>query len=134
LFSPSATITPGSSPTSVTLSIATTAHSAAVIPINPFGRVPALPASAEWLVAIGLMLGIGSRAARARADRSVPQFVLASLLLLASGLTACGGAGGTTSGQQLNPATGTPAGTYTIVVTATSGTAVHSTNVTLTVM
>jgi hypothetical protein len=145
-FAPSATITPGSGPTSATLSITTTAHSSAVLPVNPFRRIPTLPTSAEWLIAFGAMLGIGWRAARGRAGRPEPQLGFASLLLLAASLTACGGVvgtttattsgttSGTTTGQQLNPATGTPAGTYTIVVTATSATVAHSTDVTLTVM
>lgn len=42
--------------------------------------------------------------------------------------------GGTTSGPQLNPNTGTPAGNYMITVTATSGGVSHATNVTLTVL
>jgi 6-phosphogluconolactonase (cycloisomerase 2 family) len=41
---------------------------------------------------------------------------------------------GTRPGIMSNPATGTPAGTYSITVTATSGTVVHTTTVTLTVM
>ena len=56
------------------------------------------------------------------------------MLLLTAGLASCGGAGGTSSGQQINSATGTPAGTYTIAVIATSGTVARTTNVTLTVM
>lgn len=137
-FSPSATITPGSSPTSVTLSIATTAHSAISIPVDAFRRIPPLRAPVEWVVTFSVLLGIGLQATRARANRPIAQFVLAILLLMLVGLTACGGGvettAGTTGGQQLNPATGTPAGTYTLVVTATSATVVHSTNLTLTVM
>ena len=133
-FSPSATITPGSTPTNLTLSIATTAHSEAALPVNPFRRVPSLPSSVAWLVVFGVILGIRIRFIRARATCLASQFLLASLLLMTSGLTACGGTEGTSSGQQLNPATGTPAGTYTIAVTATSGTVMHSTNITLTVL
>jgi hypothetical protein len=92
--------------------------------------------SGLWIVALALALGLGFRFVRQSAERLVPQFMLASLLLLAVGLTACGamGGGGSQLSQQYNPQSGTPAGTYSIVVTATSGTGSLSTTVTLTVM
>jgi hypothetical protein len=62
------------------------------------------------------------------------------LLVAVAGLIACSGsvAGNSSAAQvnQVNPAsgTGTPAGTYTITVTATSGAITHSTQITLIVM
>jgi uncharacterized membrane protein len=55
--------------------------------------------------------------------------------LLVLGLAGCGGGGGGGNGGTDPPIThpGTPAGTYTIVVTGTAGTTVHSQNFTLTV-
>jgi hypothetical protein len=135
-FSPSATIPAGSGNTPVMLSITTTAHSAASLPLSPIRPKPSLPVSGLWIVAIGVALGLGLRVVRGRVVFLVPQFVLASLLLMAAGLTACGAMGGGSSSpiQQLNPQTGTPAGNYSIVVTATSGSGSLSTTVILTVM
>jgi len=95
--------------------------------------MPTFPVSRIWIIAFGGMLAMLVLVPN-RKGRMAPQFVLASLLLMAAGLTACGSAGTTTpSGQQLNPATGTPAGTYTITVKASSGGVSRETNVTLTV-
>jgi hypothetical protein len=63
--------------------------------------------------------------------RLVPQLLLAMLLVMTAGLAACGGGGGASA--QIN-SNGTPAGTYSILVTASSGTVAHSTTVTLTVI
>lgn len=57
--------------------------------------------------------------------------VLAFAMLI--GTTACGGGGGGTSNTTPIPVPGTPAGTYTIVVTGTAGTTVKTANFTLTV-
>jgi 6-phosphogluconolactonase (cycloisomerase 2 family) len=133
-FSPSATVTPGSAPMTVTLSISTTSHSAASPPAFPAGRTPGRPLAVIWfLLLAGFGMALGAWFKRTR--RLVPQFALACLLVMAAGLAACGGAGvgGNAFTPQVNPATGTPAGSYTILVTATSGDISHTTNVTLTV-
>ena len=78
------------------------------------------------LVALGLYRLTG------HTRRFVPQILLASLLIIAAGLAACGG--GSSPATQLNTATGTPAGTYPIIVTAAAGSGSLSTTVTLTVM
>jgi hypothetical protein len=55
---------------------------------------------------------------------------LIAVAALAGGMVACGGGGGSTT----PPSTaGTPAGTYTITITATSGTTTHQSAVNLTV-
>jgi hypothetical protein len=134
-FSPSAPVTPGTSSVPVTLSISTTAHSSGSLPASLQRRLPRLPFSAVWLGALA-MLGWMWGASIARKRGLAPQFALACVLLIAAGLSACGGGAmtsGTTSGPQPNPNTGTPAGSYTITVTATSGGVSHATNVTLTV-
>jgi hypothetical protein len=56
---------------------------------------------------------------------------LATLLLFAIGLAACGGGG---TSKSTKPSTqGTPAGTYAVVLTTTSGSISHNTNLTLTI-
>jgi len=141
-FSPSATITPGASPQTVTLFITTTPHSAAFVINFPRGSGPA-----NWLFlalagAALALAGIVLRASCAPIRHPVPQLLLAALLIVTAGMVACSGGGidvgngiGTVSPPvPLNPATGTPAGTYPLVVTATSGGVSHSITVTLTVM
>jgi 6-phosphogluconolactonase (cycloisomerase 2 family) len=129
-FSPSATVTPGNASTTVTLSIATTAHSLA-----PAGKSPQWPVQgAQLLVLVGLGLvifGTSLCSWRTRPRRFAPQFMLAILLVIVAGLAACSAGN---SSSQINTGTGTPAGTYSVIVTATSGGDVHITTITLTVM
>lgn len=56
-------------------------------------------------------------------------FLLLGILALATLLGSCGGGGGTTVVH--NP--GTPPGSYTVTVSATSGSTTHQTNITLVV-
>jgi 6-phosphogluconolactonase (cycloisomerase 2 family) len=131
-FNPSSPVTPGTTPQTVTLSIATTARTSASLTYFPSGSNPVL----ALLCLVGLVFalaGLGLGASGCRVQRPAAQLLLALLLLAALGLAACGG-GGAPSSLQPNPPTGTPAGTYTIQVIATSGGASHSTTVTLTVM
>jgi len=58
---------------------------------------------------------------------------LALLLLCAAGLVACGGGTGVATGQSNAASSGTPAGNYSIVVTATSSSGSLTTAVSLTV-
>ena len=133
-FSPSATIPAGSGATTVMLSIATMAHSA-VPPIkSPRVPLPQWPLVCLSIVAVVFMC-LGACFLGGRGPRFAPQFLLASLLLIAAGFTACGGVTGPAGpAAPANLATGTPAGTYSIIVTATSGNGSLSTTVTLKVM
>jgi hypothetical protein len=62
--------------------------------------------------------------------------MLVLICVVLAGMAGCGGGGGTAGGGGNAPPTpqpGTPAGTYTVTVTATSGTMVKTANFTLTV-
>jgi hypothetical protein len=129
------TIPAGSGNTNTMLSITTTPHTTASLPSSSSRPNRSLPVSVLWIAVLVLLLSFGLSAAHLGGRRLAPQFVLASLLLIAAGMTACGAPGGSSSsGQQINTQTGTPAGTYPITVTATSGSGSISTSVTLTVM
>jgi hypothetical protein len=120
-FSP-ASLTPGGSPVSTTLTITTTAPSSAAVPIaglNPW-------TFAAWPVAmvLGLFLvSIGNR------SKKVWRWSLTfGATALACCLVSCGG--GNSTPPPNNP--GTPSGTSSITVTATSATS-HSAALTITV-
>jgi hypothetical protein len=112
----------GTTPVDVTISVRTTARSMAAPPLRiapPNGR--------NWVGIIclfGLLLAWlhfrgGMGAGRPRATWALPV-----ILLLALTWVACGGG-------PPSPPEGTPAGTYTLAVTATAGGLSSSTNLTL---
>lgn len=125
----SPTVTPGANSSTVTLSISTTGRS-----FVPPGRIPQWPlrgTPSAILASLGLALCAAYwRLLNTDVRRLVPQSLLVLALLLAIGLIACSSSPGPTAG----PTAGTPAGSYPVTVTATSGTDVHITTVTLTVM
>jgi len=133
-FAPLATITPGPAPQTVTLSIATTDRSKALLLYLPLRHPPVFlltcAAGMAWALALFAFLYSGGRM-----QRLAPGFLIALLLLISASLAACSGIGsGMSSLPVANPATGTPPGTYSITVLATSGSASRSATVTLTVM
>jgi hypothetical protein len=133
-FSPFPTVSAGSGPTTLMLSIATTARST-IVPGAKSGRKSYPSGRYVYLLALAIALvGLGPRIFRTPVRRLVPQFALALLLLCSAGLVACGGAGGVATGQSNVVTAGTPAGNYSIVVTATSGSGALTTAVSLTVM
>jgi uncharacterized protein (TIGR03118 family) len=140
-FNPN-TVTPASGgAVTTTLSVATTMpgtpYHPMVIPSNS-GRGPwsYLVMGLLLIAALALRkfaftgaesLKLGRRRIRALGLVGVAGLILAGLSLLS--ISGCGG--GSSNGNAANP--GTPAGTTTLVVTATSGSISHSTNITLTV-
>jgi uncharacterized protein (TIGR03118 family) len=139
-FNPN-TITPSSGGTVTTsLTIATT------MPGTPYHPMMTLPKSGQgpWrYLAIGLLLiaalvlrkfafaGAGDLHLGRRRARSFRLVGAAALMLVAASLLSLSGCGGGSNNNAANP--GTPTGTTTLVVTATSGSISHSTNITLTV-
>jgi hypothetical protein len=125
-FSPSSIAGSGTT----TLTISTKAAVAAnLVPLIP--RPGHHPAPSWWLASSGLsfagivLLGVPSKRRRGSA--------LLSLIVLALlSLPACGGGGGGSSSTP-PPDPGTPAGSYLVVVTATSGALQHAVKFTLTV-
>jgi sugar lactone lactonase YvrE len=126
-FNP-ASVTPGSS---TTMTVTTTSRtSTSSTPTRPFNR--RAPGSMPlWMMISAqalLLAGIGFvNLSGKQMRRLVPAAGLILLIISAGYISGCA------SGTMVNP-NGTPAGTYTITVTATSGTDVHTTTVTLTVM
>ena len=140
-FTPN-TVTPTSGGTvTTTLSVATT------MPGSPYHPmvIPSKSGRGPWsYLAMGLLLiaalalrkfaltgaenlELGRRRIRAFGVVGVAGLILAGLSLLS--ISGCGG--GSSNGNAANP--GTPTGTTTLVVTATSGSISHSTNIALTV-
>jgi hypothetical protein len=112
----------------VTLTINTTARTAAVTDLRtgPRNYRPLFPA---LLLIATALAAISMRRRLAYGRRLKPALALGGLLLLAA-LSGCGGGGSQGPPIVQNPQ-GTPAGTYTVTVNATSANASASTPVTL---
>jgi hypothetical protein len=130
-FSP-ATLPAGSKSTNVSLSISTAPHTAASDPRFPLKVWPQQPLVLRVIALVMALIWLGFVAARGPVRRYAPQLLVLLLLAAVSAMAACRTSTNNFS-PQLNPATGTPAGTYPIIVAAVSGNASLTTNVTLTV-
>jgi len=126
-FTP-ATVPAGVGGVGVTLTINTTARTAAVVDLRtgPWNYRPLFPLL--FLITVGLA-AINLRHRLAQGRRLKPALALTGLLLL----TALSGCGHSNPPPPPPVAQGTPAGTYTVTVTATSANATASNPVTLTV-
>jgi len=110
-------------PTTFSVSVTTTSRTLGALypPISP-------PVAWLWAIAaLGMVVRPGMRAPK----WSVRRYLRLAPLTLLLFLTSCGG-GSSSGGPQPNP-NGTPAGTYTLTVKASSGSAEETTSLTLTV-
>jgi sugar lactone lactonase YvrE len=124
-FTPSATVTPNASTVTTTLNITTAPHTTSAA-LGLFGHHSG-PLYAIWLLLPAVLLGMVGMAApkgRKRLSYAVG-FLLVSVCL---SQTACGGAS-----PGVNPTTGTPAGTYSVMVTGVAGNNERPTTIRLTV-
>jgi hypothetical protein len=135
-FNP-ASIPAGSTTGSTTLTISTTAPRAALGQLNPPERLPQGPfapggfPSASYLLLFALIaLGARRFGRRSAVDLRGAGALVALVLVFAIFQTGCAGITGGATGPAVG---GTPPGTSTIVVTATSGGVSHSITITLTV-
>ncbi|MHB8525398.1 MAG: choice-of-anchor D domain-containing protein [Candidatus Acidiferrales bacterium] len=114
----------GTAPVSFTVNVTTTARSL-VVPVSQpdshHPKSPRVPMTVVWLLALAVLLLTHARNKKTRVLRPI----LALSLLL---LTSCGGGGGGTT-----PPSGTPAGTYIVKATATSGGATRTVDLSITV-
>ena len=114
-----------------TMSVTTTARTLSQIKTPPFPRTT--PLRPLWLIALVIFfaLAIASLAkfGKQTVRRLIPIGAFALLLISISYISGCTGGGFPRIGSN----TSTPAGTYTVTVTGTSGADVHTTTVTLVV-
>jgi streptogramin lyase len=125
----------GTVPTTLTLTTtarATTAHIVPLAPRSGPNHSPLLPQLLLWL-GVMTLLGITLLLLQ-RAEKLKPRMATTAFVVLAA-ICVAGFAGGCNGGYpaDITVPAGTPAGTYTITVTGTSGSVQHSTTVSLTV-
>jgi hypothetical protein len=126
-----ATIAAGSSSASVTVSVTTIAPTVASAFLP--GAGPVLPTLAGWIIQIPGLLMFGMLLAGSKRRKMAWHYALPTLVIgLALLATACGGSGtGTKTAPP--PEGGTVPGTYTLLVTASSGSVNHAIPLTLTI-
>ncbi|MGC1907447.1 MAG: FG-GAP-like repeat-containing protein [Candidatus Acidiferrum sp.] len=134
-ISPASVTLNGSVPSTATVSVTTTASSLIVLPQHhspPMTRLKNVPVQICFLVLILGWVGVHVITRAIEKRQPTYRFAIMATLLIALTLTACGGGGGTSDNHP-----GTPAGSYSLVVTATfntgSATVHHDVNLTLTV-
>jgi len=116
-----------------TVTVTTTARGAALPPEAPGPSLRVRPIPVVLLAGLLLMMLAFWRMARTRRQRvamAIPMVAVLSLLTMQIG--GCGGGGGTTPPPP-PPPSGTPAGNYTVTVTATAGNLTHTTTLALVV-
>jgi len=108
----------GSSTQNATLTVTTAAPHQAML-VDPAMRLTRWTGLVFGITLIGGIFGCKRRAI-------IATMVVAILLIGLLGMCSCGGGASTSSGGGTSMDQGTPVGTYTLTITATSGTASHS--------
>jgi hypothetical protein len=120
----------GTSPSTVTVKIQTTASSSGTAPPGDMPVTPGAPAAGWWVLGAALLLlGWLMAGRRRRVAPALAAIVLLGLCVSCGG----GGGGGTTTPPPPTIIPGTPAGTYTVTVQAKYETLTRNVNLTLTV-
>jgi len=121
-ISPSSVVLAANSTATATVSVSTVARTM-LPPAGGVRRVPRLPITPVYVLALVALLAFAIRLvpARRRAFATICLLLLAPVLLM----SACNG------GTPVNSGSGTPAGTYQLVVTGSAGTMAHSVPVNL---
>jgi uncharacterized repeat protein (TIGR03803 family) len=128
-FNPASVTPDGVDPITSTVTVSTTAASAASRGPKPSSQYPIY---AFMILGFGLLPGFAGR--RKSMHSGLRVFSMLALLVLAAGLTSCGSGSNGGSGKTGPPVGGTPVGTSAVTVTAsTSGSGTISQNTALTI-
>jgi hypothetical protein len=123
-FTPNSATPNGTTASVVTFTVSTAARAVVVPRAGPKGDLPRLGSQGRpyllWVVGLALLVILATARQRLR-------LALAATMLFMLLWAACGG------GTPVGVARGTPAGTYTLTITAVAGAETHTTAVSLTV-
>jgi hypothetical protein len=128
---PSSLVFNATTPTTFTIKVITTARITAALPRPASAPASSLPASWLWTFFLGMLFVPGVRLPK-RCPRRWPRYLWLAPLLLLLLTISCGG-GGVMSNSSQPQQTGTPAGTYSVIVHASSNSKTGTTSLTLNV-
>jgi hypothetical protein len=117
-------------PTTFTIKVITTARITATLPRPGSAAASSIPASWFWTLSLGMLFVPGVRVPK-RSPRRWPRYLWLAPLLLLILTVSCGG--GASMSNAHPQQTGTPAGTYSVIVQASSNSKTGSTSLTLNV-
>jgi hypothetical protein len=118
-------------PTTFTIKVVTTARITAALPRPASAPASSLPASWLWTFSLGMLFVPGVRLPK-QSPRRWPRYLWLAPLVLLLLTISCGGGAGVSNSSQAQQA-GTPAGTYSVIVHASSNSKTGTTSLTLNV-